>query len=148
MGNSKIQLADGTVLLDISLDTVAAGNMLQGITAHGSSGEAITGSIPSQSATSITPGDVAQTAILAGTYASGNVTVLPVPNTYAKLATLFPIGALWATKSSTTEPSQVLGIGTWRKVAPLSATWGDLKNVTWDSLHAVPTGVYVWERIA
>lgn len=148
MGNSKIQLADGTVLLDISQDTVTTGKMLLGTTAHDSSGEAIIGEIPSQSATDIMPGDTAQTAINAGTYAAGTVKVLPVPPTYAKLTDMFPVGAVWATKKSTDNPQTIFRFGTWRKIAPVAATWNDLKNTTWANLHSVPANVYVWERIA
>ena len=40
---NKVQLADGTTLIDISSDTVAAGKMLSGTTAHDKSGAQITG---------------------------------------------------------------------------------------------------------
>ena len=148
MANSKIQLADGTILLDISQDTVAAGNMLSGTTAHDSSGAAVTGTIPTQAATQVMPSRSAQQAVPAGTYMSGAVTVLPIPPTYALLTELFPVGGLWATKSSTADPAVRFGFGTWRKVAPAPATWNDLKRTTWNSIHSVPANVYVWERIA
>lgn len=45
MANNKVQLADGTVLLDLTGDTVTAGDMLQGITAHDKSGRQITGTL-------------------------------------------------------------------------------------------------------
>ena len=40
---NKVQLADGRTLMDISGDTVTAGNMILGTTAHDRSGAAITG---------------------------------------------------------------------------------------------------------
>lgn len=40
---SKVVLGNGTVVMDISQDTVAADKLLTGYTAHGSDGEAITG---------------------------------------------------------------------------------------------------------
>lgn len=43
MANNKIQLADGTVLLDVSNDTVDAAHLLQGYTAHDASGAPIVG---------------------------------------------------------------------------------------------------------
>ena len=42
---SKVQKSDGTVIMDISQDTVAANNLLAGETAHGSDGEAVTGMV-------------------------------------------------------------------------------------------------------
>lgn len=41
--NSKVVLADGTVLMDLTSDTVAAGTVLSGATFHDKSGAALTG---------------------------------------------------------------------------------------------------------
>lgn len=105
MANSKVVLADGTVLMDISTDTVTAGALMSGVTAHDSSGSPVTG-------------------------------------------TLFSVGALWATRDGTLDPANVLGFGTWQKVAPAPMTWNDLKNVTWKNISGVTGGIYVWERTA
>lgn len=43
--NNKIQLSDGTVLIDLTNDTVEADKLLEGFTAHDASGEAITGTM-------------------------------------------------------------------------------------------------------
>lgn len=43
MANNKVQLADGTVLLDLTGDTVDAAHLMQGYTAHDKSGAAIVG---------------------------------------------------------------------------------------------------------
>lgn len=44
--NNKIQLADGTVLLDLSTDTLASADQLvQGIVAHDRTGATLVGSI-------------------------------------------------------------------------------------------------------
>lgn len=43
MANNKFVLRDGTVLLDLTSDTVTANKVLQGYTAHDASGAAITG---------------------------------------------------------------------------------------------------------
>ena len=43
MGKSKIVLADGRVLMDLTSDTVKKDKLLKGYTAHGADGELITG---------------------------------------------------------------------------------------------------------
>ena len=43
MANNKIQLADGTVLLDLTSDTVDSVHLAAGYTAHDKSGATITG---------------------------------------------------------------------------------------------------------
>ncbi len=45
MANSKVQLSDGTVLLDLTVDTVSADKLLSGYTAHDKGGNQITGSV-------------------------------------------------------------------------------------------------------
>lgn len=42
---NKVDLADGTTLIDLTSDTVTAGSMLYGIKAHGKDGSILTGSI-------------------------------------------------------------------------------------------------------
>lgn len=67
-------LPEATPSLDTSDATATAANILSGKTAYGANGK-ITGTIPSQAAKTITPKATSQTAIAAGTYASGAVTV-------------------------------------------------------------------------
>lgn len=43
MANSKIVLANGEVLIDLTSDTVVANKLLSGYTAHGKDGEKVTG---------------------------------------------------------------------------------------------------------
>ena len=43
MANNKVQLSDGTVLLDLTGDTVTPENLLSGVTAHNAAGEQIVG---------------------------------------------------------------------------------------------------------
>lgn len=43
MANSKVVLADGRVLIDLTRDTVEAANLLKNATAHGADGEPIVG---------------------------------------------------------------------------------------------------------
>lgn len=45
MANNKIQLANGTVLLDLTADTVDAAHLAEGYTAHNRAGVAITGTM-------------------------------------------------------------------------------------------------------
>ena len=45
MANSKVQLADGSVLIDLTSDTVTAAALLQGFTAHNAAGIAIDGTL-------------------------------------------------------------------------------------------------------
>lgn len=45
MANNKVQLADGTVLVDLTEDTVTPQTMLSGATAHDKSGTQITGTV-------------------------------------------------------------------------------------------------------
>lgn len=53
---NKVELADGTLLIDISSDTVTAGKMLSGTVAHDKSGAEITGTIANGAITNNTSG--------------------------------------------------------------------------------------------
>ena len=67
-------MADGTVLIDLTSDTVTADHMLSGRTAHSSSGAQVTGTITSKAAATYQPGTTDQT-IAAGQYLSGAQTI-------------------------------------------------------------------------
>lgn len=45
MANNKVQLSDGTVLLDLTGDTVTPQTLLSGVTAHNAAGEPIVGAV-------------------------------------------------------------------------------------------------------
>ncbi len=45
MAANKVVLANGTTLIDLTSDTVAAGSLLSGVTAHDKSGAPITGTL-------------------------------------------------------------------------------------------------------
>ena len=64
----------GEVLIDLTADTVEAGKVLKGYTAHDKSGATITGTIESKATTTYTPGTSDQT-IAAGQYLSGPQTI-------------------------------------------------------------------------
>lgn len=66
---NKVQKADGTVLIDLTSDTVTANVLLSGATAHSASGASITGSIASKSSSDLSvSGDTVT--VPAGYYAS------------------------------------------------------------------------------
>lgn len=65
----------GKTLIDLTSDTVDASHLVKGYTAHNKAGVAITGTVPIQAAKSITPSTNDQTAVSAGTYCSGAITV-------------------------------------------------------------------------
>ena len=74
-------LPEATSGLDTSDATATVTDILYGKTAY-VNGEKITGTIPTQAFKNITPTKSYQTAIAAGTYAYGNITVEPIPNEY------------------------------------------------------------------
>ena len=166
----------GQTIIDLTQDTVEAGKMLSGITAHGKSGALVTGNIPSKAAATINTSSSDQT-IAAGQYLSGAQTIRKVTTqnieaanikkgvvvkvgdagsagrikdvtgTYDPVAALFPVGKLWATEDSTEDPATVLGFGTWARVST-EPTWDDLDQ-SWEALDGIiVTGVYVWKRTA
>lgn len=53
MANNKVQLSDGTVLLDLTGDTVTAGALLSGVTAHNAAGVQITGTMSGAAAAGV-----------------------------------------------------------------------------------------------
>lgn len=80
MANSKVVLADGTVVIDLTADTVAADKMLSGTTAHDKAGVAITGTCTYNNDT--TDGTAAESEILATktAYARGAKLTGSMPN--------------------------------------------------------------------
>ena len=66
---NKVDLADGTTLIDLTSDTVTAGSMLSGITAHGKDGSHLTGNIQTKTSSDMTVSGGTVTAP-AGYYAS------------------------------------------------------------------------------
>lgn len=86
MANGKVQLSDGTVLIDLTGDTVDAASLLLGKIAHGSDGELITGTHECSGGEGIPNCDLLfSNDSLAITYTStnaGTAATLTVPNLY------------------------------------------------------------------
>ena len=51
--NNKVQLANGTVLLDLTEDTITSDDLLSGVTAHDASGAPIVGTLRAMTLTEI-----------------------------------------------------------------------------------------------
>lgn len=86
--NSKVVLADGTVLIDLTADTVDAAHLLSGYTAHGKDGAPISGSCTYDSDTSDDTAAVGE--ILSGKTAHARGTLLTgtMPNRGAVTGTI------------------------------------------------------------
>lgn len=69
MGINKVNYGN-TTLIDISSDTVTAGKMLSGTTAHDNSGAAITGTIATKTSSDLTDNGYGKVTVPAGYYAS------------------------------------------------------------------------------
>ena len=78
----NVREISGSTGTDTSDATITSGaQMLANVTAYGANGK-ITGTIPSQDAKTIIPTKSTQTAIAAGTYAQGAVSVEAIPSEY------------------------------------------------------------------
>lgn len=86
--NSKVVLADGTVLIDLTADTVDAAHLLSGYTAHGKDGAPISGSCTYDSDTSDDTAAVGE--ILSGktAHARGALLTGTMPNRGAVTGTI------------------------------------------------------------
>ena len=97
--NSKVVLSDGTVIIDLTADTVSAASVLSGITAHDKTGAAITGTCTYDSDTSEDTAAVGE--ILAGktAHARGALITGTMTNVGAQTGTI-------STKAGTVTISQ------------------------------------------
>lgn len=93
---------------------VTSGHILNGYSAW-SNGVKVTGSIPVQGGSTITPGTAAKTAIAAGRYASGNIYVAGSPNLIApyikKGVSIFGVTGTW--EGYVSSPLYFFNNGTW-----------------------------------
>jgi hypothetical protein len=145
---NKVQLGDGTVLMDLTADTVAADKMLYGYTAHNAAGAQVTGSIQSMAGQSVTPTRSQQTIAASGKYMTGDIVVAPIPNTYytmeEAMALMFPVGSIYISTSST---APTFG-GTWTEVL-VKQTLAEFKDGKAHYTAGSNTGnLHYWKRTA
>ena len=86
--NSKVVLANGTVLIDLTADTVDASKLLDGYTAHGANGAPITGSCTYDSDTSNDTLAVSEALIGKTFHARGTAYTGTMPNNGAVSGTI------------------------------------------------------------
>ena len=86
--NSKVVLANGTVLIDLTADTVSASILLDGYTAHGANGAPITGSCTYDSDTSNDTLTVSEALIGKTFHARGTAYTGTMPNNGAVSGTI------------------------------------------------------------
>lgn len=96
--NSKVVLADGTVLIDLTSDTVDAAHLLSGYTAHGRNGAPITGSCTYDADTSDATAAVAEILATKTAYVNGTKLTGTMPNNGGNNVTV-------TSKSGTTIPA-------------------------------------------
>lgn len=127
--------------------TAVANNILSGKTAW-VNGSKISGTIPSKGATTITPGTSNQTAISAGTYASGAITVAGNSNLVAgnirKGVTIFGVTGTFS--GIATSPYVFLKYGNSINNPPVDATGGATaikKFLSWNTSGGKASGSYI-----
>ena len=135
MANNKVQLSDGTVLLDLTGDTVTPETLLSGVTAHNAAGEPIVGTVVGIKLTGIaitTP--PTKTAYKAGeTFDPAGMVVIATYSNGAKLMnpsyTFAPAGALTASDTAITITYTEGGV---TKTATQAITFHAIYGVSWD----------------
>jgi len=88
MANNKVVLSDGTVLIDLTSDTVAASYLLDGFTAHDRSGASITGSCTYDADTSDATAVASEILATKTAYANGLGLTGTMPNRGAVTGTI------------------------------------------------------------
>lgn len=131
MANNKVQLSDGTVLLDLTGDTVTPENLLSGVTAHDAAGERINGEVAPvryDVAQNLTPAQKEQARNNIG--ASATVTMRKV--------TLTTSGWNSSTKQQSVAVSGVLADGTKQRVicSPVDESY----DSAWNSCYVQCVG--------
>ena len=143
MANNKVQLSDGTVLLDLTGDTVTPQTLLSGVTAHNAAGERIVGTVVGIKLTGIaitTP--PTKTAYKAGeTFDPDGMVVTATYSNGAKLTspsyTFSPAGALTAGDTAITITYTELGVTKTAtqaitvKTAIYGAIWDGTATTAW-----------------
>ena len=138
----------GETIIDLTHDTVEAGKMLAGITAHDKSGAQVTGNIQNLAGQTITPTRNQQTIQSNGKYLTGDIVINGIPDTYytaeEALELLFPVGSIYMSTSATTP---AFG-GTWQEIR-ITDTWAQVEANTQSYEAGTGTGtVHYWRRTA
>lgn len=144
---SKVVIGDETIV-DLTQDTVTAGKMLAGFTAHDKAGNQVTGSIQILAGQTITPTRNAQTIATNGKYLSGDIVISGIPASYytaeEALNLLFPVGSIYMSTSST---APTFG-GTWEEIL-ITDTWAEKEADSVSYAAGTGTGtVHYWRRTA
>ena len=131
MANNKVQLSDGTVLLDLTGDTVTPETLLSGVTAHNAAGDRIVGAVAPvryDVAQDLTSGQKKQARDNIG--ASATVTMCKV--------TLMVAGWGSSTKQQTVTVSGILADGTKQRVicSPVDESY----DSAWNSCYVQCVG--------
>lgn len=108
--NSKVVLSNGTVLIDLTADTVDASHLLSGYTAHGANGAPITGSCTYDSDTSSDTAQVAE--VLSGKtfHARGTAYTGTMTNRGAVTGTITTVGGEYTIPSGYHDGSGTVSI--------------------------------------
>lgn len=93
--NSKVVLADGTVLIDLTVDTIDAAHILNGYKAHGADGAPITGSCTYDSDTSNDTALIAEVLTGKTFHARGSALTGTMPNRGAVTGTIASKGTAY-----------------------------------------------------
>ena len=138
----------GETIIDLTHDTVEAGKMLAGITAHDKSGAQVTGNIQSLAGQTITPTRNQQTIQSNGKYLTGDIVINGIPDTYytqeEALELMFPVGSIYMSTNST---APTFG-GTWQEIR-ITETWSEVEADTQSYEAGTGTGtVHFWRRTA
>ena len=108
--NSKVVLANGTVLIDLTSDTVDAAHLLTGYTAHGANGAPITGSCDYDSDTSDDTLQIAEALSGKTFHARGTGYTGTMPNNGAVAGTIATKAGVYTVPQGYHDGSGVVGI--------------------------------------
>lgn len=135
---NKVGLADGTVLIDLTGDTVTAGQMLNGVKAHGADGAQVTGTIPSKGASDLSASD-GVVSVPAGYYPSAVSKGVGSGSTTQNAPTVNSSGLVTATSTVT---AGYQGAGTKSNTLQLSTQGAATITPTRSAQTAVAAGKY------